>query len=220
MGDSPPLAFTPSLSLVAGDLRFVVHLASSAPAVLLPEEGLARLLSTKRPLSRRALQRAVTALGDTFSPRTVDAQPAFALPEALSVVGALLAQGALPVDARWMPAVLLAFQAAERAADETLRTLPRPTVSAPTVPAPPPTPTDAAPGTLRAHEAQQRQEILDALEATGWSRSRAAEHLGIPRRTLYRRMAQYGILEGARPRGPWAQKLRSQSEPDDPAPSR
>lgn len=215
MGDSPPLAFTPSLSLVAGDLRFVVHLASSAPAVLLPEEGLARLLSTKRPLSRRALQRAVTALGDTFSPRTVDAQPAFALPEALSVVGALLAQGALPVDERWMPAVLHAFQAAERAAAETLQTLTRTTPPAPTPP-----PTDAAPATLRAHEAQQRQEILDALETTGWSRSRAAEHLGIPRRTLYRRMAQYGILEGARPRGPWAQKLRSQSEPDDPTPSR
>jgi transcriptional regulator of acetoin/glycerol metabolism len=39
----------------------------------------------------------------------------------------------------------------------------------------------------------ERQRILDALERHGWNRSRAAEELGMPRRTFYRRMAEYDI---------------------------
>jgi transcriptional regulator of acetoin/glycerol metabolism len=40
---------------------------------------------------------------------------------------------------------------------------------------------------------RERQRILDALEGCGWNRSRAAEALGMPRRTFYRRLAEYDI---------------------------
>ena len=35
---------------------------------------------------------------------------------------------------------------------------------------------------------------LAALEATGWNRVKAAAQLGMPRRTFYRRLNDYGIL--------------------------
>ncbi len=44
------------------------------------------------------------------------------------------------------------------------------------------------------HEAEERERILLALESTGWNRARAAQILGIPRRTFYRRLQTHGIL--------------------------
>jgi DNA-binding NtrC family response regulator len=41
--------------------------------------------------------------------------------------------------------------------------------------------------------ARERQRILEALERCGWNRSRAAEALGMPRRTFYRRLADHDI---------------------------
>lgn len=41
----------------------------------------------------------------------------------------------------------------------------------------------------------EREYILAALERAGGNRTRTAELLGIPRRTLYRRLAEYGVLE-------------------------
>jgi transcriptional regulator of acetoin/glycerol metabolism len=41
--------------------------------------------------------------------------------------------------------------------------------------------------------ARERQRILAALEANGWNRSKAAEALGMPRRTFYRRLADHDI---------------------------
>jgi DNA-binding NtrC family response regulator len=41
----------------------------------------------------------------------------------------------------------------------------------------------------------ERQHILAVLERVGGNRSRAAEMLGIPRRTLYRRLEEYGVME-------------------------
>jgi len=43
--------------------------------------------------------------------------------------------------------------------------------------------------------AQERQRIVDGLEACNWNKVRAAEHLGMPRRTLYRRLKEYGLLD-------------------------
>ena len=57
----------------------------------------------------------------------------------------------------------------------------------------------AAPGTAASvgeHRAQERAEILVALNKTGWNRLEAARLLAVPRRTLYRRMVEYGIQEG------------------------
>ncbi len=59
-----------------------------------------------------------------------------------------------------------------------------------------PTGRDAAPpATETAFRAEERRRILEALEATGWNRVRAAQRLEMPRRTFYRRLKEYGILE-------------------------
>jgi len=41
----------------------------------------------------------------------------------------------------------------------------------------------------------EKQRILEALEANNWNRVRAAKALDIPRRTFYRRLKQYDILQ-------------------------
>lgn len=43
------------------------------------------------------------------------------------------------------------------------------------------------------HRQRERTRMLEALEANGWNRSRAAEALGMARRTFYRRLAEYDI---------------------------
>ena len=40
----------------------------------------------------------------------------------------------------------------------------------------------------------EKRRILEALEATGWNRARAAQSLGMARRTFYRRLQDYSIL--------------------------
>ena len=45
-----------------------------------------------------------------------------------------------------------------------------------------------------AHRERERLSILDALDACGWNRLRAAKSLGIPRRTFYRRLYEYSIF--------------------------
>jgi DNA-binding NtrC family response regulator len=57
---------------------------------------------------------------------------------------------------------------------------------APLAVVPPPT----APGSLREVE---RQQILAALEQTGWHRGKTAEILGISPSTLYRRLRDYDL---------------------------
>lgn len=52
------------------------------------------------------------------------------------------------------------------------------------VPAPAPTATLAA---------NERQAILDRLEATGWKLAETARQLGISRTTLWRRLREYGV---------------------------
>jgi DNA-binding NtrC family response regulator len=46
---------------------------------------------------------------------------------------------------------------------------------------------------FNAHQASERERILAALTAANWNRVKAAEIVGIPRRTFYRRLAKYGI---------------------------
>jgi len=46
---------------------------------------------------------------------------------------------------------------------------------------------------LSAHQATEKERILAALSACNWNRVKAAEVVGIPRRTFYRRLAKYGI---------------------------
>ena len=50
------------------------------------------------------------------------------------------------------------------------------------------------PGNVEEWKAHERRKILEALETAGWNRVRAAHQLGMPRRTFYRRLKEYGIL--------------------------
>jgi hypothetical protein len=45
-----------------------------------------------------------------------------------------------------------------------------------------------------AHRADERDAIIDAMNACGWVRVRAAARLGMARRTFYRRLHEYGII--------------------------
>ena len=73
-----------------------------------------------------------------------------------------------------------------RAAPATTQVPPAPTTAtSPAVAAPP--------ANLKQHEAVEKQRILRVLEETNWDRKAAAEKLGMPRRTFYRRLTEYGI---------------------------
>ncbi|MBX3183076.1 MAG: sigma 54-interacting transcriptional regulator [Polyangiaceae bacterium] len=51
----------------------------------------------------------------------------------------------------------------------------------------------SAKSTFSQHRLDERERILQALKASSWNRVKAAELLGMPRRTFYRRLRQYGI---------------------------
>lgn len=46
---------------------------------------------------------------------------------------------------------------------------------------------------LEAHKADERERILSALQSASWNRVKAAKLVGLPRRTFYRRLKEYGI---------------------------
>jgi serine/threonine-protein kinase PknK len=54
-------------------------------------------------------------------------------------------------------------------------------------------PTGVIPETAEAHKNSEKERILEALNAENWNRVRAAERLGMPRRTFYRRLKEYEI---------------------------
>jgi serine/threonine-protein kinase PknK len=57
------------------------------------------------------------------------------------------------------------------------------------------TPAPAPAANLKAHKLTERERILGALEKANWNRLQAAKLCGIPRRTFYRRLKEYGIQE-------------------------
>ncbi len=46
---------------------------------------------------------------------------------------------------------------------------------------------------LDSHKADERERILSALGAANWNRVKAAKLMGMPRRTFYRRLKEYGV---------------------------
>ncbi len=52
----------------------------------------------------------------------------------------------------------------------------------------------ATPATTAEHRDSERERILRALTATNWNRVKAAQLVGMPRRTFYRRLKEFGIL--------------------------
>jgi transcriptional regulator with GAF, ATPase, and Fis domain/tetratricopeptide (TPR) repeat protein len=69
--------------------------------------------------------------------------------------------------------------------------------SSPGAPASPgarvPTGDTVPPPNYAAHKDSEKDRILGALEKAGWNRLKAAQLCGIPRRTFYRRLREYGI---------------------------
>jgi transcriptional regulator of acetoin/glycerol metabolism len=59
--------------------------------------------------------------------------------------------------------------------------------------APEPGDNKQSPTSLDLHRASERERILEALSSSNWNRVRAAELVGMPRRTFYRRLKEYGI---------------------------
>ncbi|MEZ4220877.1 MAG: sigma 54-interacting transcriptional regulator [Polyangiaceae bacterium] len=58
----------------------------------------------------------------------------------------------------------------------------------------PPSSTRTAPkSTVSSHRRDERERILKALQACNWNRVKAAQLVGIPRRTFYRRLKEHGI---------------------------
>jgi transcriptional regulator of acetoin/glycerol metabolism len=47
--------------------------------------------------------------------------------------------------------------------------------------------------TLSRHRRDEKERIIQALQACNWNRVQAAKISGIPRRTFYRRLREYGI---------------------------
>ncbi|WP_438007727.1 sigma 54-interacting transcriptional regulator [Sorangium sp. So ce321] len=59
--------------------------------------------------------------------------------------------------------------------------------------APPPPSDPRVETSLDAHRASERERILVALSSCNWNRVKAAQIVGLPRRTFYRRLKEYGI---------------------------
>jgi DNA-binding NtrC family response regulator len=59
-----------------------------------------------------------------------------------------------------------------------------------------PAATPPPPGVMRAVE-DERRALVDALQRTGWNRTRAAELLGVSRVTLWKRMKRHGVGDPA-----------------------
>ena len=67
------------------------------------------------------------------------------------------------------------------------------TVDAPPAPPASTRPKDPAVATVAERKQEEKERILEALRLENWNRLRAAERLGLPRRTFYRRLKDYGI---------------------------
>jgi transcriptional regulator of acetoin/glycerol metabolism len=51
----------------------------------------------------------------------------------------------------------------------------------------------ARPSSLDAAKEQEKDRILEALTECNWNRAKAAQIVGMPRRTFYRRLKKFGI---------------------------
>ena len=100
--------------------------------------------------------------------------------ELLTIVARTQERTAWPVR-RILPHLGLSLAPGLRVAPATTSTLP------------PPPPADVDRGLKDDLRSLERERIERALEQCGGNQSRAAEVLGMPRRTLVRRLAQYGI---------------------------
>jgi serine/threonine-protein kinase PknK len=151
---------------------------------LLCDHFLRRIAQTQgtRPkrLSRAALDR-IQASGLPGNVRQL---------EHLLMSAAMMADGAV-IEVRDLPLSLQDAQGEGGVAD-TSADIHEPRAS--NTPSPEPSASELPPSDLRAFKQRERQRILEALERHAWNRAKAASALGMPRRTFYRRLSEFGIL--------------------------
>jgi hypothetical protein len=187
-----------------GALSLRVEVVDGAPQILVTVRALSAWLEARGALGKRPLTAVITAQGDAFGEAAQGDRGVLTGDQAVMVTAAV---GGAAL--RLIPEVLAAVRDGEAAAQKALRELlgrvRASTALAPAAPVPPP------PQSLSEHMAAERASMVEALEATRWDRGAAAERMGMSRRTFYRRMTEYGLLEGAKPRGIKAQRLRQQA---------
>ena len=98
-----------------------------------------------------------------------------------------------PGNVRQLENVLLNAWVLSDEPELTLEDFELPSGRPPRAPAPVEAPVKALETSLDAHKAGERERILGALAQCGWNRVRAAQEVGLPRRTFYRRLKEYGI---------------------------
>lgn len=177
-----------------------VELEPAPPRVVVTVQALTSWLATHDV--KRDLKAVIAAQGDALGDRAQGDDGVLDLDGAVLVVAAVGGPAL-----RLLSTVMGAFRDGEAGASRALSVITRALRMAP--PSPLPAALAAAPpANLTEHMEAEKKAILDALEATRWDRGAAAERLGMPRRTFYRRMSEYGFLEGSKPRGKKAQRLR------------
>lgn len=183
-----PAASAVALYVQVGALRFVAATTPGAPT-LLPVADLTAYLAGRGVTARAALATAMATLEANLSPHARETPPALTLDDALLVAGALgaaLPKGAGAEIASAFREAELAFAAFARSRTPSRGIAPTLSLATPDEIPPPP------PGLSRAQLAD-REALLAILDAHRWNKVRVAEKLGIPRRTLYRRFARFGI---------------------------
>lgn len=187
-----------------GALSLRVEVVDGAPQILVTVRALSAWLEARGALGKRPLAAVITAQGDAFGEAAQGDRGVLTGDQAVMVTAAV---GGAAL--RLIPEVLAAVRDGEAAAQKALRELvgrvKASAALAPVAPVPPP------PQNLSEHMASERGAMVEALEATRWDRGAAAERMGMSRRTFYRRMTEYSLLEGAKPRGIKAQRLRQQA---------
>ena len=88
---------------------------------------------------------------------------------------------------------LPATTVSERVRSQAPSEIPSHDADEPPPPSPAPAPSPPKRQTLSSHLKDEKARIADALAACNWNRVRAAEMLGMPRRTFYRRLKQYHL---------------------------
>jgi hypothetical protein len=197
-----------------GALSLRVEVVDGAPQIVVTVRALSAWLEARGALGKRPLTAVITTQGDAFGEAAQGDRGVLTGDQAVMVTAAV---GGAAL--RLIPDVLASVRDGEAAAQKALRDLVgRVKASAGLAPAAPVPP---SPQNLSEHMAAERASMVEALEATRWDRGAAAERMGMSRRTFYRRMTEYGLLEGAKPRGIKAQRLRQQAaEKGKAAPAR
>jgi transcriptional regulator with GAF, ATPase, and Fis domain len=121
-----------------------------------------------RSISRAALERIVSS----------------GLPGNVRQLEHMLVSAAMMADGPSIEPEHLPFDVAEEQQDESVEA-----AASPSEP-----PSSALPGDLQTFKVREKERILAALDKNAWNRAKAATSLGMPRRTFYRRLSEFGIL--------------------------